>query len=583
MTRRYRRLVLALVILLAAAPPAQLRAQAAPPACPPDLAGRLASHMPAWLTSVNFSGVIVVACHGVTVYSEAAGLANRETGEAITTATRFNLGSMNKMWTAMAVARLVDQGRIDLDAPVGRYLPRLANAAVRDQVRVRHLLNHTSGLGSYFTRGFLRERVLVSRAADYLPFFIDDPLAFTPGARFHYSNAGFALLGAIVEEVSGQSYFDYMRTEILAPAGMKTTAFDDARGAERGTAVPYGTPPGAPAPIDTSAQTEARGGPAGGARATAADVIAFSRAMWAGTLASVQIVATFTTGTVPMGPAVRYALGFGAGEMNGWRHVGHNGGAPGVGTDFLSFPDQGIDIVVLTNVDMPLASRVMARASALVTGQTVPDAVPAPAPNAGPVPLDAEGWPASPMGRRVAEFFTALRRGGDAYAAFIDAQMVPQPGRPASERAKGAGALAARFGAFTLERTLVQRPGAIEVMMKSEKEGRVRFIFEFEPAAPHRISLIDMKPGDPGGERRRRDGRRCVRRPPIEISFARCWPAIARRSRRSSSGTGGRRSSARSRSPRAAPRPTTSRRTPSCRPSRSSRPAGIRRGSGPGC
>ena len=339
--------------------------------CPAGLTERLTSQFTPWLDTVSLSGVVVVACHGRAVYSIARGQANRRTGVANTLATRFNLGSMNKMWTAVAVAQLVEQGKIDLTAPVGRYLPTIANPVVRDQVLVHHLLTHTSGLGMYFTRGFLRDRIYPNRASDYLPFFAEDAPAFTPGARMQYSNAGFALLGAIVEAVSGQSYFDYMQTHILGPAGMSPSAYEDARTLTPGMAVPYGTPPGAEGSIDTSNQIEARGGPAGGAFATAADVITFSRALWSGTLVNEALVKEFTTGKVAMGPAMKYAYGFGEGATNGWRHVGHNGGMPGVGTEFLSFPDHGIDIVVLTNMDMPTATQAMSRLARIVTGAEV--------------------------------------------------------------------------------------------------------------------------------------------------------------------------------------------------------------------
>lgn len=452
--------------------------------------------MTPWLDTVDLSGVVVVACHGRPVYSVARGQANRATGTPNTLDTRFNLGSMNKMWTAIAVAQLVEQGKIDLKAPVGRYLPSIANPAIRDQIQVHHLLTHTSGLGVYFTRGFLRDRIYANRASDYLPFFIEDAPAFSPGARMQYSNAGFALLGAIVEAVSGQSYFDYMQKNVLGRAKMSATAFDDVRTLTPGMAIPYGTPPGAQSPTDTSSQIEARGGPAGGAFATAADVVAFSRALWSGTLVNAALVKEFTTGKVAMGPTVKYAYGFGEGALNGWRHVGHNGGMPGVGAEFLSFPDQDIDLVVLTNMDMPVATQAMSRLSLIVTGANVATVgASGPAAPVAAARLHADGWPDSVHGRRAADFFSALKAGGADYATFIESQMVPTAGRSTSERAQGAAGLRENFGAFTLTRVLAQTATSLQVLMASEKQGPVRFIIDFEPQAPQRILLIDMKPG----------------------------------------------------------------------------------------
>lgn len=110
----------------------------------------------------SFSGVVLVTCDGTPLFSAAYGMANRATKTPITLGTRFNLGSMSKMWTAIAIAQFVEQG---------------------DQVLVRHLLTHTSGPGSYFTRGLLRDRVTLKRAADILPYFIDDSIAFPDGTR----------------------------------------------------------------------------------------------------------------------------------------------------------------------------------------------------------------------------------------------------------------------------------------------------------------------------------------------------------------------------------------------------------------
>jgi CubicO group peptidase (beta-lactamase class C family) len=282
--------------------------------------------------------------------------------------TRFNLGSMNKMWTAVAVAQLVERGKLDLDAPVGRYLPDLPNAALRDGVLVRHLLSHTSGLGTYFQKGFLRNHVYAATAADYLPYFVGDSLAFAPGERMQYSNAGFALLGLLVERVSGQSYWDYVTEHVLRRAGMTRAAFVDVRARPQDVAVGYAKAQDGDSVVANWGGVEQRSSPAGGAYASARDVVAFSRALWGGRLVGPALVREFTTGKVAMGPQMKYAYGFGEGTIGGWRMVGHNGGIPGANAEFMSFPEYGVDVVVLANVDPPSASQVALRAAGLVTG-----------------------------------------------------------------------------------------------------------------------------------------------------------------------------------------------------------------------
>jgi hypothetical protein len=248
-------------------------------------------------------------------------------------------------------------------------------------------------------------------------------------------------------------------------------------------------------------QLEPRGGPAGGVLAAASDLVAFGTALRAGKLVGLPLVREFTTGKVDMG-GVKYGYGFGEGTLDGWRHVGHNGGAPGVGTEFLSFPEHGVDLVVLTNMDMPMATQVIGRAARIIEGQDMP--FNPPAPGAGPfVPaaIGANGWPASEMGARVGRFFAALANGGDVYAKFIETDMTPVAGRTPQQRAEGAKAMAERFGALTLTRVVLQTSDSIQVLMASEKQGAVRFIFDFEANAPHRIMQIDMKPGT-GADRR---------------------------------------------------------------------------------
>lgn len=207
---------------------------------------------------------------------------------------------MNKMWTAVAIAQLVEQGKLDVNAPVGRYLPDMSNAEIRDKVLVKHLLTHTSGLGSYFQRGYLRDRVTLRAARDILPFFVDDSLAFNPGERFQYSNAGFAVLGMIVERVSGMSYYDYMRKNVLDRAGMKGAAFVTLPLSGPEYATGYAVAPGASEAMDNGQLLERSSSPAGGAYATASAIVAFSRALWNGKLVKAELVQEFTTGKVNM-------------------------------------------------------------------------------------------------------------------------------------------------------------------------------------------------------------------------------------------------------------------------------------------
>ncbi|MEO7457341.1 MAG: serine hydrolase domain-containing protein, partial [Gemmatimonadaceae bacterium] len=490
-----------------------------PPAdCTDSMAKRLEAQLTPALDaraqSSMFSGVVLVTCRGRPVYSAAYGTANRARQIRNTAATRFNLGSMNKMWTAVAIAQLVDQGKVDVDAPVGKYLPELSNAALRDRVLVRHLLTHTSGLGSYFKRGYLRDRVALSKASDLLRFFVDDSLDFAPGERVQYSNAGFAVLGMIVERVSGMSYYDYMKTNVLERAGMKTASFVTLPVPSDAYAIGYATPPGSSETADNSELVERTSSPAGGAYASAADIVAFSRALWSGTLVALPRVDEFTTGKVSMGP-VKYGYGFGERFVNGWRSVGHNGGAPGVGAEFESFPEQGIDVVVLTNIDMPEATRVMALVVNAVSGGL------APATTAG---AGSARLPDSPIGRRAAAFLDAFSAGKDGMTKFIAEQMMPADGAPAA-RAEMSMGMRERIGRVEFRSVLSAEQNKLVLLVSAEKVGPVKVTLEFEPQAPFRMMpRPDFNPYEGAGPA---EAGRVGRPPELATTDARIAPARA--------------------------------------------------------
>lgn len=449
----------------------------------------------------RFSGVVMVARQGAPIFSAAYGMADRARGVANTVNTRFNLGSANKMWTAIAIAQLVERGKIDLDAPVGRYLPDLPNAAVRDRVKIRHLLSHTSGLGSYFQNGFLRNRTYVESMADYLPFFIQNSLAFEPGSRMGYSNAGFALLGLIVERVSGVSFFEYMRTNILARFTNNNSAFIDARRPPADVATGYTRPPGQTAAVPNWALIEQRGSPAGGAFVSAPDMVAFGRALWSGRLVGMDLVKQFTTGQVSMGIGIKYAFGFGDGTINGWRHVGHNGGIPGANAEFVSFPDHGIDLVVLANQDGPAATDVHFRALGIIAGLERPLEVALatdddpPAAQSSP-PANADRLPDSDIGRRTAAFLAAYSKGtGQAMAEFLTAHAVPRTDRTIEARAGAFGAWFDNTGPLRFDRVVGLTASAIDVAVVSAKDGALVLKLTFETQAPSRVQGVALEAG----------------------------------------------------------------------------------------
>ena len=304
----------------------------------------------------RLSGVVLVAKDGDPVASKVAGLANRETGAPITLDTKFNLGSLNKIFTAVAIAQLAQRGAIAFDDVIAKHLPDYPNNEVAQKITIHQLLSHTSGLGMYWNDKFAARRAQLTTVAAHLPLFVDDPPLFAPGEKFHYSNAGYIVLGAIIEKVSGTDYYDYVRANVFAPAGMENTGFY-APGGENTVALGYTrmSENGQRGETERSNadMREVRGGPAGGGYSTAADLVKFSVALRRNKLLDAEHTALVTTGKVDAGPIGRYAYGFGDKVVAGKHIVGHNGGAAGIAANLDMFPDSGYTAVVLMNTDPP--------------------------------------------------------------------------------------------------------------------------------------------------------------------------------------------------------------------------------------
>src|SRR6185436_19928897 len=171
---------------------------------PGQVAETLGAYVDKLAKAEAFSGTVLLAKDGKVLATRVTGLANRDFAVPNTLDTKFNLGSMNKMFTAVAAMQLVEGGKLSLDDPAGKYLDETwAAADVRAKVKVKHLLTHTSGLGSYFNEDFFKSsRDLYRKVDDYKPLVRDDTLQFEPGTKWSYSNTGMLLVGAVIEKAS---------------------------------------------------------------------------------------------------------------------------------------------------------------------------------------------------------------------------------------------------------------------------------------------------------------------------------------------------------------------------------------------
>ena len=320
-----------------------------------ELIAALGQKVDAASVADRFSGAVLLAKDGKAVFEQAYGLADRDKKLPNTLNTRFRIGSMSKMFTAVATLQLVQAGKLGLDDPLGKYLTDYPNKDVASKVTIRHLLTHTGGTGDIFTPESAQHRLDLRTLQDYVNLFGKRGLEFEPGSRSEYSNYGFLLLGALIERVSGETYYDYVRDHVYKPAGMTASGSEPEEQAVANRSVGYMKQDGTWR--DNSETLPYRGTSAGGGYSTVADLLAFANALQQHKLLNAQYFEMLTTAKVdtPNGPRT---LGLGESTINGIRCFGHAGGFPGMNGDLRVCPATGYTIAVLANVDPPAAQRI---------------------------------------------------------------------------------------------------------------------------------------------------------------------------------------------------------------------------------
>jgi len=298
----------------------------------------------------QFSGAMLISRKGKLLLEKAWGRADRDKNVSVTVGTQFRVGSMNKMFTAVGILQLVEARKLALDDPIGKYLKDFADRDIASKVTIRQLLTHTGGTGDIFGPEFDKNRLSLKAHADYTKLYSSRALVHEPGASFRYSNFGFVLLGAVIEKVSGLSYYDYVQRSIFEPAGMKATG-----SLPETDAVPMRTQGYMKEAGKWILNTDTlpwRGTAAGGGYSTVGDLLRFAEALQGGKLISNAMLAEATRDQMQS-----YGFGFGIRGQGAWRGFGHGGGAPGMNGELRIIPVQGYVLVVLSNLDPPTASR----------------------------------------------------------------------------------------------------------------------------------------------------------------------------------------------------------------------------------
>ncbi len=328
--------------------PSSGSAQAA--AVDPRLAAQVDSIANSVLESTGVpSASIAVVRHGQIVYARAYGMAKLDPNMPATAEMRYGIGSISKQLTAATVLLLQQDGKLSLDDPVSRFIPGLTRG---NEVTIRELLSHTSGYQDFWPQDYvppLMQKPISPQGI--LDHWAKQPLDFDPGTRWQYSNTNFVIAAQIVQKVSGMPFFQFVRTRILDPLGMRSAIDFDAMGPS--SVQPVGYMRYALGPLRPATST----GPgwmsgAGELAMTASDLARWDIAMIRQSLLAPKSYREMeTTVLLRDGVSSGYGLGVDVGMMLGHRLISHNGEVAGFTADNLVFPDDSAAIVVLTNQD----------------------------------------------------------------------------------------------------------------------------------------------------------------------------------------------------------------------------------------
>jgi CubicO group peptidase (beta-lactamase class C family) len=339
-----------------------LLASAAMP--PPAVnAGRMDQVARFYVDAHQFMGPVLVARGDDVIFSQVYGSANLEWNVPNTPDTKFRIGSMTKQFTAAAILLLEERGKLKVDDAIKLYYPDAP--AAWSGITLRHLLGHTSGIPNYTnTPDFGRMSAWRATPVELVKRVQDLPLEFEPGKAMRYSNTGYVLLGIAIEKAGGMGYAAFLKQNIFDPLGMKDTGYDDNAAILPRRAAGYSPSPGGVAnAIHVDMTTPFA---AGALYSTAPDLLRWQRALYGAKVLSAASLEKMTT----KGPG-DYGMGLFIGTQSGRRRFEHGGGIPGFNAKMAYYPDTGVSVIALSNLNGPGPDDIVDKLGVLAHGDPV--------------------------------------------------------------------------------------------------------------------------------------------------------------------------------------------------------------------
>ncbi len=310
---------------------------------------------------------VLVTRKGQVIYKKAVGMADMELDVPLKTDHVFRIGSVTKQFTAAAILKLAEQGKLNLQDEITRFIPDYPTKGKK--ITVEHLLNHTSGIKSYTS---MEEWTPMVHRKDFTPtelvdFFKNQPMDFDPGTQYRYNNSGYILLGVIIEKISGKSYGAFIDEEFFKPLGMRHSYYGHVKPLIKNRANGYteGEPSGF-ANADYLSMTQPYA--AGSIMSTVEDLVTWTQAVHGGkVLKPESLKKAFTPNILPDGTNTYYGYGWQIGNMMGSQTIEHGGGIHGFLSMLLYVKEEDVCVAILTNCDCngpePLADKFAALAA----------------------------------------------------------------------------------------------------------------------------------------------------------------------------------------------------------------------------
>lgn len=308
------------------------------------------------LSDNTFSGTILIASNDSIIEKKAYGLASKELNVKNKIDTKFNIASISKTFTAVAILQLMEQGKLDLNTPIGKYLEDYPNEIVKNKVTIAQLLTHTAGLPNFYVTNFLDKcKFEFKEVEDFVPLFENAPLLSVPGSEYNYDAAGYVLLGLIIQKVTGDNYYEYLSKNIFDKADMKNTGAYDVDAIIPNKANGY-TFAGDPSkPLKNNIFYLSKASPGGFHYSTVEDLFKFNKALFDNEFMSKQTVALMTQ---PRVKGYNTHLGFGIDVDQRYEEtiLGQSGGWYGISGEIIYFTDSKYTITILSNIDTNMKS-----------------------------------------------------------------------------------------------------------------------------------------------------------------------------------------------------------------------------------